>query len=85
MATGKKFCKDCHAKIERHFNCIRCKECQKEFRRYMSAKNKRRCRKNKAAHRDTDLGTTDFSPHMKEDFEDEAKAINEEMKRLGLR
>jgi hypothetical protein len=51
----------------------------------MSAKNKWKCRKNKAAHRDTDLGTTDFSPHMKEDFEDEAKAIKEEMKRLGLR
>ena len=80
-----KECKDCGKKFHRHFNCTRCKKCQIEYRLYISARNKRRSRKNKAAHRDTDLGTTDFAAHRKEDFEAEAEAIKKEMKRLGLR
>lgn len=33
----------------------------------------------------TELGTTDFSPHRKEDFIEEMKDIRKEMKKLGLR
>ena len=45
-------------------------------------KNKR---ENKAPHRDTDLGTTDFGSHMEKDFRKEANAIKREMKDLGLK
>ena len=85
MGTSNRRC-ICGADIsDRQPQCVRCEECQKEYRLFISARNKQKRRENKAAHRDTDLGTTDFNAHRKEDFEEEATAIKKELKKLGLR
>lgn len=84
----KRICKDCGADITfMHFNCVRCETCQ-----FYYEKNKRRKaalewkkRKFGEHKKMTKLGTTDFSAHANPDFDQEARLISNELKKLGLR
>jgi len=86
MAISKRLCKDCGKDISNlQPQCTRCRECQKEYRELLDRKYMQNKRKNRAPHRLTDLGTTDFSSHREEDFDKEAEAVKEELKKLRLR
>ena len=86
MEMNKRICIDCPQDISNlHGNCVRCKSCQKKYREVYNQNSMTERRKHRASHRDTDLGTTDFSPHRKKNFKKEAKAVKRELKNLGLR